>query len=87
MNPSRTLGVVIALLLTVGACGSGDDSKPGAPGVYSDIAAEQDCAVLQAGFDRNMDDAERRDPGTRLRDVVLSYADAYDAQMKAAGCY
>ena len=60
---------------------------PGKAEVYAEIAAETDCAELQAGFDRNMADAERREPNTFLRDVVLSYAEAYDKQMEKIGCY
>lgn len=67
--------------------GGGGRSGPGLSEVYDDIAAISDCGELQAGFDRNMDDAERRQPGTHLRDVVLSYADAYDDRMRDLGCY
>lgn len=63
------------------------DTRPGSPAVYDEIATTTDCGELQAGFDRNMDDAEQREPGDPLRDVVLSYAEAYDAQLEAAGCY
>lgn len=76
------------LLVAAAACGGGSESSdPGDPAVYADIEATTDCGELQTGFDRNMSDVERREPGDPLRDVTMAYAEAYDAQMKEAGCY
>lgn len=64
-----------------------DEERPGDPEVYERIESMTDCAALQETFDRNMDDAERREPNTFLRDVVLSYAETADDRMREVGCY
>lgn len=78
--------VILATLLAglLAGCGS---SRPGSPAVYAEIEATSDCAVLQATFDRSMDNAEARRTGDPLRDVSLSYADAAHARLEAVGCY
>ena len=72
-----------AIILT--GC-STNDAKPGNAAVYEEIAAMTDCVELQATFDRNMDDVERRDPGDPLRDVVFGYANAANDRMRDLGC-
>lgn len=76
-------GLAVAMSLLV-AC---DEELPGDPAVYERIAAMTDCAELQETFDRNYDDAERREPGTTLRQIVMSYGDAADRRMREIGCY
>lgn len=83
--------------------GSGDDSstttihRPGMPAVYAEIAAETNCAELQATFDRGAVTQKRpgRVPdgpafegarGARWSDVGLGYMQAADARMQAIGC-
>ena len=59
----------------------------GSQDVYLRISGMTSCPELQATFDRNMDDAERRKPSDPLREITLSYARAADTRMKALGCY
>ena len=79
--------IALAVLLLT-ACGDSDSEEPlGDPAVYTDINATTDCAALQEGFDRNMDDVDRREPGDPLRDVVMAYAEAYNDRLETVGCY
>lgn len=90
----RRIAVIAALgVVSLGAIGAlGGQEKetpkvgtgPGAPEVYTQIAAETDCAALQGTFDRAADTSDR---GGQWRTIGLGYMDAADARLRELGCY
>jgi len=62
-------------------------SAPGSPAVYERIRGLTGCGELQREFDIAMRNVERLEPGSRGRDVLLSYAGTADSRMRDIGCY
>lgn len=80
---SAMRSIVLVLAVLVASCGnsspSDTESRPGNPEVYERIAAETDCAELQASFDRAYS-------GPR-RPWRVDYMEAADDRMREIGCY
>jgi hypothetical protein len=55
--------------------------------VYDRIAAETDCATLQAEFDQASENHDAVPAGSEQAGWSLGYMKAADARMKDLGCY
>lgn len=94
------IGLAAALVIAIAvAGGSPGPSQPGDEGdgyldryggsaqVYADIAAESDCAALQATFDRAAENNDREEPGTDAFRWTTGYMTAANDRMGALGCF
>lgn len=82
------LVLALAAVLVVGCGGGIGQTTPiGNPAVQQRIAAETDCATLQAEFDTASANFDRAPKGTPESAAAISYMDAADNRMKAVGCY
>ncbi len=80
-------GALAAAIGISSVAGSGGGTGPGNPDVYQRIAAETDCAALQAEFDTAAT-GHKRDMGSALiDDGDTGYMEAAEARMKNQGCH
>jgi len=80
--------IAATVCLAVAACGGGSAQvdHPGNPAVYQRIAAESDCAQLQAEFDTASGSFDRAAKGTPESAAAIGYMQAAQDRMKDLSC-
>jgi len=83
------LGLVIGFIglgVFLASLGDNTSQRIGDASVYQEIDSITDCSVLQDGFNVAMDNAEKRQPGDKMRDISLDYAGYINDRMITLGC-
>lgn len=83
---------MVVAFIAGASSGSGSSTpaeRPGSPAVYAEIAAQTDCAALQATFDRAEANGKSARSGGNLSlaKVTTSYMETADARMRQINCY
>lgn len=96
MKKILLLVIVAAVIIGIANSGAGGGTtaaepaaRPGSPAVYQQIAAETDCAALQATFDRSEanGNAARARGNLAMAKITTTYMGDADDRMRAIGCY